>query len=106
MGNRETKIQNDIRAELSKVGIVRRNNVGTFFTANGTPIVIGIPGESDLTLFRRGGKTIFIEIKTESGKQSEKQKRFQKAVELLGFKYIILRSVEDAKKLIDEVENE
>ena len=65
----ETAIQNAIRAELSQVGIVRRNNVGTYITPYGAPIKIGIPGEADLTLFAYGGKTIFIEVKTNKGKQ-------------------------------------
>ena len=103
---KETKLQNDIRSELSKAGIVRRNNVGTFFTAYGNPIVIGLPGEADLTLFCRGGHTVFIEIKTPTGRQSAKQKHFQMLVESLGFRYIIMRSVEDARRLIEEVDNE
>lgn len=73
---------------------------------NGTPIVIGLPGESDLTLFTHGGKTYFIEIKTPTGRQSKRQKHFQQLVESHGFTYIIMRSVEDARELIREVENE
>lgn len=102
----ETLIQNAIRAVLSDAGIVRRNNVGVYLTRNGTPIAIGIPGEPDLTLFTKTGETIFIEIKTPTGRQSAKQKHFQKVVESYGFRYIIMRSVEDAKKLIQEVQNE
>lgn len=52
----ETQLQNAIRVELSKIGIVRRNNVGTFYTKYGVPIVIGIPGEADLTLFMKTGE--------------------------------------------------
>ena len=106
MEKEETKIQNAIRVELSKAGIVRRNNVGTFLTVYGTPITIGLPGEADLTLFCKGGKTYFIEIKTATGKQSKQQKRFQTAVENLGFEYIIMRSVDEAREFIREVENE
>ena len=106
MEKEETKIQNAIRAELSRAGIVRRNNVGTFLTMYGTPISIGLPGEPDLTLFCRGGKTYFIEIKTPTGKQSKQQKRFQQAVERLGFEYIIMRSLDDVREFIREVENE
>ncbi len=64
---KETQIQNDIRVALSELGIVRRNNVGMFLTPDGRPIAIGIPGESDLTLFCAGGKTVFIEVKTADG---------------------------------------
>lgn len=96
---KETALQNAIRAELSKAGIVVRNNVGKFFTAYGQPIAIGTPGLSDLTLYSNGGKTIFIEVKTATGRQSEQQKRFQKAVERLGYEYIIMRSIEEAEDL-------
>ena len=106
MKNEETKLQDAIRAELSKAGIVRRNNVGTFLTLGGNPIVIGLPGEADLTLFQRGGKTVFIEVKTPTGRQSKQQRAFQKRVEELGFEYIIARNLEDIKRLVEEVENE
>lgn len=103
---KETAIQNAIRAVLSDAGIVRRNNVGIFFTAYGARIAIGLPGEPDLTLFTKTGKTIFIEIKTPTGRQSEKQRHFQKLVEGYGFRYVVMRSVEDAKRLLREVQNE
>lgn len=103
---KETQIQNDIRVALSELGIVRRNNVGMFLTPDGRPIAIGIPGESDLTLFCKGGRTVFIEIKTASGRQSKKQKNFQAAVERLGYEYIIMRSAHDAQKYIEKVKND
>ena len=96
----ETQIQNAIRVALSEIGIVRRNNVGTYLTPYGKPIVIGIPGEPDLTLFTKTGETIFIEIKTPAGRQSAKQKHFQKVVESYGFRYMIMRSVSDAEKFV------
>ena len=105
MGKEETEIQNAIRVELSKIGIVRRNNVGTFYTPDGRPITIGIPGEADLTLFRHGGKTVFVEIKTPKGKPNKWQKHFQSVVERCGYEYIIMRSVEDAVKYVEKVEN-
>lgn len=79
--------------------MVIRNNVGKFFTAYGQPIVIGVPGLSDLTLYADKGKTVFIEIKTPTGRQSQQQKRFQRAVENLGYEYIIIRSLEEAEEL-------
>ena len=106
MEKEETKLQNAIRAELSRIGIVRRNNVGTFLTAYGKPIAIGLPGEADLTLFAKGGKTVFIEIKTAKGWQSKQQKVFEKRVKELGFEYVIMKSLEDAERFIEEVENE
>lgn len=75
-------------------------------TAYGKPISIGLPGEADLTLFQKGGKTIFIEIKTPTGRQSKQQRTFEKRVTELGFRYVIMRSLSDARKFIGEVENE
>lgn len=106
MGKEETEIQNDIRVELSELGIVRRNNVGTFISPNGVPVKIGIPGEADLSLFMKGGKTVFIEVKTPTGRQSKKQKKFQKAVEKLGYEYKIMKSVDDARRYIEKVKDE
>lgn len=102
----ENSIQNAIRLELSKLGIVRRNNVGLFLTPDGRPIAVGIPGESDLTLFCAGGKTVFIEVKTPTGRQSKQQKKFQAAVERLSYEYIIMKSVDDARRYIEKVKNE
>ena len=106
MGKEETEIQNAIRVALSEIGIVKRNNVGTFYTFDGRPIAIGIPGEADLTLFQNGGKTVFIEVKTRTGRQRTKQKRFQAAVERLGYDYVIMRSVDDARRYIEDVKHE
>ena len=102
----EIEIQNAIRVALSEVGVVRRNNVGTFYTFDGRPIAIGIPGEADLTLFQNGGKTVFIEVKTRTGRQSAKQKHFQKHFEQMGYEYIIMRSVDDARRYIEDVKHE
>lgn len=63
----ETMLQNAIRVKLSEVGLVLRNNVGTYLTRYGAPIAIGVPGLSDLTLFANGGTTVFIEIKNNHG---------------------------------------
>ena len=106
MAKQETEIQNAIRVALSEIGVVRRNNVGTFYTPDGRPIVVGIPGEADLTLFQNGGKTVFIETKTPTGRQSKKQKHFQAVVERMGYDYMVMRSVDDARRYIEEVKNE
>ena len=57
-----------------------------------------LSGVSDLILVI--DKVSFVEVKNRSGKQSEKQKEFQNKVELLGFKYYLVRSLEDFKKLL------
>lgn len=58
-----------------------------------------ISGVSDMIVVR-DNEVLFIEVKTSKGVQSERQKVFQKSVENLGFKYYLVRSLEDFKKII------
>lgn len=58
-----------------------------------------ITGYPDLTLFR-DNLTLFIEVKNEKGIQSEIQKYVQKQLESKGFKYFIVRSLDEFKKII------
>jgi Holliday junction resolvase len=56
-------------------------------------IKCNINGMSDLIVFKNG-KTVFIEVKNESGKQSEIQKYVQKQVELQGFQYLLINDID------------
>lgn len=58
-----------------------------------------LAGVSDLIIIQPN-KTIFIEVKTEKGIQSDVQKDFQSRVDNLGFEYLIVRSLEDFKNKI------
>jgi len=58
-----------------------------------------VAGVSDLIIVRQS-EVLFVEVKTEIGKQSKEQKNFQKTVENFGFKYILVRSLEDFKNQI------
>ena len=58
-----------------------------------------VAGVSDLIIIKPN-EVIFVEVKTEIGKQSDKQKEFQQIVETLGFKYLLVRSLEDFKSQI------
>ena len=53
-------------------------------------------GVSDLIILRPG-EVIFVEVKTPIGSQSPSQKIFQSIVEALGFRYLLVRSLEDFK---------
>ncbi len=55
-------------------------------------------GLSDLQALR-GGRCIFVEIKSPTGRQSEVQKHFQALVEDSGFEYILARGIEDVEHL-------
>ena len=64
------------------------------FKATGT-----MAGVSDLIVVTPS-KTIFVELKTEIGVQSEKQKEFQKAIENLNHEYYLIRSLEQFKNIL------
>lgn len=55
-------------------------------------------GVSDLIIVQPG-RILFVEVKTPTGTQSASQKRFEKIVTLLGFQYILVRSLEEFKKI-------
>ena len=58
-------------------------------------------GLSDLTAIR-GGRTIWLEAKTATGRQSEYQRAFQEAVEAHGGEYRVVRGIEDVADLARE----
>lgn len=63
-----------------------------------------VSGASDLVLFypAKGFHGLCIEMKTEKGRQQDTQKEFQQAVESVGYKYVICRSLND---FIKEIKN-
>jgi len=56
-------------------------------------------GVSDLIIVRPG-EVIFVEVKTPKGTQSKSQKVFQSLVEALGFRYLLVRSLDQFKSEI------
>jgi len=64
------------------------------FKATGT-----MAGVSDLIVVTPE-KTIFVELKTEIGVQSEVQKKFQKSIENLNHEYHLVRSLQQFKEVI------
>lgn len=63
-----------------------------------------LAGCADTALFmQRGGfGALFIEFKTDIGRQSDAQNLFQQNVEAQGYKYIVVRSLEDFKQEIEK----
>ena len=62
-------------------------------------IKCNISGFPDCTLFK-GGVTIFVEFKSEIGKQSELQKYQQKQLEAQGFKYYLVNNLNYFKEIV------
>lgn len=68
-------------------------------------VAIGLlPGASDLIVIHFG-IVLFVEVKTETGTQSSKQKEFEQRVILLGLKYFLVRSLADFKNIINFTEH-
>lgn len=67
-----------------------------------------LPGVSDLILLLARGKYhgLLIELKTDKGKQSEAQKEWQKLIEADGYKYVVVRSIEEFIKVVTDYLNE
>jgi len=55
-----------------------------------------LSGVSDLIIVEQG-RVLFVEVKTDIGRQSEKQIRFEKQITELGYKYFLVRSLKDFK---------
>lgn len=60
---------------------------------------VGFP---DLIVYHTNGRVAHIEVKTPTGRQSDKQKECQAALEGLGHLYVICRSVEDVEAAFRE----
>ena len=61
-----------------------------------------LPGVSDLIIVL-DQEVIFVELKDHKGRQSPKQKEFEKMVLDLGHSYFLVRSLEDFKKTIENI---
>lgn len=62
-------------------------------------IKCNVNGFPDSALFK-DGKTIFVEFKSEIGKQSELQKYQQKQLESQGFKYYLVNNLNYFKEIV------
>jgi hypothetical protein len=93
---KESEIKNQIKAYLRYTG---------WFTF---PILQGLgvhKGISDMIAIRNG-IVIFIEVKTENGKQSQDQKQFEYDIVTQMGNYCLARSIEDVQEYIKNIEEE
>lgn len=58
------------------------------------------PGASDFVLCFPNGRVVFIEFKTETGIQSDKQKEFELTINELGNNYYIVRNFEQFQDIV------
>lgn len=100
----EHDIQNRIRNETGDIAILFRANVGSGVTYDGRHFDTGLPkGFSDLFGFRLSdGRAVFIEVKNIMGRVRPEQQNFIEKMRSYGALAGIARSVEDARKIIQE----
>jgi hypothetical protein len=92
-----------IMVALSADGhFVARANVGLFFTRDGRPVRSGLPvGFSDLFGHRvSDARAFYLEVKTPTGRATEQQIAFINAMQKRGALAGIVRSVEDARRVL------
>lgn len=104
----ESQLQDAIRLELGRrpdLLVVWRNNIGTA-EMRGYRVRFGVggPGGADLIGLSYTGQFLALEIKTPTGRQSPEQRTYEHLVQRLNGTYRILRSVEDARALLTDLE--
>lgn len=98
----EKEIQNEIRLGVNDIAVTFRANVGRLYTEDGRVIATGLPkGFPDLFGYRRrDGRILFLEVKTNKGRLRPEQKHFLSQVQKDGCIAGVVRSVDDARRII------
>ena len=80
-------------------GGARNNITGAILKAEGA-----LAGVSDLILLKSYGcySSLCIEMKQPNGRQQDSQKEWQKAVESVGNKYVVCRSLEEFIEVVND----
>ena len=78
-----------------------KHNSGAYRTGTGGFVRFGRSGSSDFLLFVDHGRRIHIKKKAEKGRQSKSQRDYQRLVERLGHKYLVVRSLKEVASLFD-----
>lgn len=96
--------------QVSIVNLLRANNIFAIAIPNGgrRDAVTGAmlkkegatAGAPDLVLILDDGETVWVELKTPKGRQSESQKAFQARLQALRHNYFIWRSVNDCNAFV------
>ena len=93
---REKRLENKIILNLKLLGY-KICKVGEFSMFNSRHTLSGI---SDLMVFIPGNGVVFLEVKTDTGKQRESQKKFQELCRLCFLRYYVVRSIKEAKEAV------
>lgn len=99
----ETDLMRTISVELCRRGcIVHRTNSGTYYTKDGRPVRIGVPGMSDLQGHRPDGRCFYLEVKKPGKKPRENQISFIRAMRSTG---AIAGWADSVERALEVVEN-
>ena len=98
--------KSEFTIQVEIVDYCRKNNIICFSVPNEATrnnskyIKSGVlAGVSDLICIN-DGKVLFIELKDYKGKQSDKQKEFEKSIISQGLNYFLVRSLDEFKKIV------
>ncbi|CAB4151561.1 hypothetical protein UFOVP600_22 [uncultured Caudovirales phage] len=98
--------KSEFTIQVEIVDYCRKNNIICFSipneaTRNNSKYIKSgvLAGVSDLIVLKNG-KAYFVELKDYKGRQSDKQKKFENMVTLEDFKYFLVRSLDEFKKII------
>jgi hypothetical protein len=80
---------------IAGIGQTIHVRAGMTILVDSRPITFGLPGSGDI-LGVASGLAIALEAKTDTGRQSDQQKKFQAAFERAGGRYGLFRSPEEA----------
>lgn len=96
----EREIKADTLVRLNRIpGVWAANHpTGVGLTLDGSRVIrFGIEGSGDI-LASLAGRLAWFETKTETGRQSDSQRRFEAAMRRLGIIYELVRSVDEAEE--------
>lgn len=65
----------------------------------------GVDGQADLSGIYKDGRRLEVEIKTETGKLSEKQNNFKNVIDVFNGIYIIIRNASELEAAVRKMEN-
>jgi hypothetical protein len=93
-----------IMEDLGKLVYIKQNSGAT--KIGDRFIRYGKAGAPDFMIYLNNGRSVHLEIKNEKGRQNKNQSEYQKRIEKLGHRYYIIRGVDEAEKLLKEIEND
>lgn len=89
----------EVRAAMRAAGIA--DSTIRAVCAKLRPRDAGLPGQADLIGMRaRDGRFLGVEVKSPTGRQSDRQKRFESMVHRMGGVYVVARSWADVEEVL------